>query len=77
MSDLFSPIELGPYVLPNRIVMAPMTRCRADADTVVNTITEKFRKNNTSTLLTIDHNGDGVLTLQESRFLPTISPWQI
>lgn len=27
--DLFSPIEVGPYTLPNRIVMAPMTRNRA------------------------------------------------
>ncbi|MDD1673934.1 MAG: hypothetical protein LUP99_05955 [Methanomicrobiales archaeon] len=27
--DLFSPYQLGPLVLPNRIVMAPMTRCRA------------------------------------------------
>jgi N-ethylmaleimide reductase len=27
--DLFSPINIGPYTLPNRIIMAPMTRCRA------------------------------------------------
>lgn len=27
--DLFTPIEVGPYTLPNRIVMAPMTRNRA------------------------------------------------
>ncbi|MGH8547506.1 MAG: hypothetical protein ACRERU_02670 [Methylococcales bacterium] len=27
--DLFSPIKLGPYDLPNRIVMAPLTRSRA------------------------------------------------
>lgn len=27
--DLFTPIEVGPYILPNRIVMAPMTRNRA------------------------------------------------
>ncbi|MBD2595098.1 alkene reductase [Nostoc spongiaeforme FACHB-130] len=27
--DLFSPIQLGDYTLPNRIVMAPMTRNRA------------------------------------------------
>jgi N-ethylmaleimide reductase len=29
MSNLFSPIRLGPYDLPNRVVMAPMTRNRA------------------------------------------------
>jgi N-ethylmaleimide reductase len=28
-ADLFSPIQIGPYTLPNRIVMAPMTRNRA------------------------------------------------
>jgi len=31
MSDLFSPFRLGPLALPNRIVMAPMTRNRAGA----------------------------------------------
>ncbi|NJA05556.1 alkene reductase [Methylomonas sp. LWB] len=29
---LFSPLALGELALPNRIVMAPLTRCRADAD---------------------------------------------
>jgi N-ethylmaleimide reductase len=29
MPDLFSPVRVGPYELPNRIVMAPMTRNRA------------------------------------------------
>jgi N-ethylmaleimide reductase len=28
---LFSPLTLGALTLPNRIVMAPLTRCRADA----------------------------------------------
>lgn len=32
--DLFTPVELGPYHLPNRIVMAPMTRNRAGAGNV-------------------------------------------
>ena len=31
---LFSPYTLGGLTLPNRIAMAPMTRCRADADAV-------------------------------------------
>ncbi|WP_026734514.1 alkene reductase [Fischerella sp. PCC 9605] len=29
IANLFSPVKLGPYTLPNRIVMAPMTRLRA------------------------------------------------
>ncbi|HEY9051302.1 MAG TPA: alkene reductase [Gammaproteobacteria bacterium] len=28
--DLFTPIQIGPYTLRNRIIMAPMTRNRAD-----------------------------------------------
>ena len=34
MSDVFAPFSLGPHELSNRIVMAPMTRNRADADGV-------------------------------------------
>jgi len=34
MSNLFSPITVGSLTLPNRILMAPLTRCRADADHV-------------------------------------------
>ena len=30
MSTLFSPVKIGRQVLKNRLVMAPMTRCRAD-----------------------------------------------
>ncbi len=32
--DLFSPYKLGPLQLPNRLVMAPMTRNRAGAGEV-------------------------------------------
>lgn len=32
MSNLFDPIQVGPYRLRNRIVMAPMTRSRAQPD---------------------------------------------
>ena len=31
---LFTPVTLGTLSLPNRILMAPLTRCRADADHV-------------------------------------------
>ncbi|TDU66214.1 N-ethylmaleimide reductase [Prosthecobacter fusiformis] len=34
MSSLFTPLTLGGIELPNRIFMAPLTRCRADADHV-------------------------------------------
>lgn len=31
MTSLFDPLQVGKLHLPNRIVMAPLTRCRADA----------------------------------------------
>ncbi|OPY26093.1 MAG: N-ethylmaleimide reductase [Methanocella sp. PtaU1.Bin125] len=34
VQDLFSPYRMGRLVLPNRIVMAPMTRCRAEEGNV-------------------------------------------
>jgi N-ethylmaleimide reductase len=34
MIDLFTPLALGPLSLPNRVLMAPLTRCRAEADHV-------------------------------------------
>ena len=33
-TTLFTPMTLGSMTLPNRIVMAPLTRCRADVDHV-------------------------------------------
>lgn len=30
--SLFTPLQVGSLALPNRIVMAPLTRCRADAE---------------------------------------------
>jgi N-ethylmaleimide reductase len=38
MTDLFTPLQLGPYTLPNRIFLAPLTRCRADAGHVPNAL---------------------------------------
>lgn len=34
MNALFKPLQIGALSLPNRIFMAPLTRCRADADHV-------------------------------------------
>ncbi|KEF42255.1 MAG: N-ethylmaleimide reductase [Cyanobium sp. CACIAM 14] len=34
MTDLFTPLTLGPLELPNRILMAPLTRCRAEPEHV-------------------------------------------
>lgn len=34
MPTLFDPLQLGDITLPNRIIMSPLTRCRADAGRV-------------------------------------------
>ena len=34
MTTIFDPIKLGDLELPNRIIMAPLTRCRAEEDRV-------------------------------------------
>ena len=41
-TDLFSPVQLGPYTLPNRIVMAPMTRNRAGEGNVPTAMNAKY-----------------------------------
>jgi N-ethylmaleimide reductase len=39
---LFSPIQLGPLALPNRIFMAPLTRCRASEGHVPNDLNAEY-----------------------------------
>ncbi len=42
MNPLFDPIQVGALNLPNRIVMAPLTRCRASAGRVPNALMAKY-----------------------------------
>ncbi|MBD3881460.1 alkene reductase [Phormidium tenue FACHB-886] len=42
MTSLFSPIQLGRYELPNRLVMAPLTRNRAAAGNIPQEINVKY-----------------------------------
>lgn len=42
MSFLFEPLRLGEITLPNRIVMAPLTRCRASAGRVANDLMAEY-----------------------------------
>lgn len=42
MTTLFSPIQFGAINAPNRIFMAPLTRCRADADHVPTTLMAEY-----------------------------------
>ncbi len=42
MTTLLSPIQLGPLALPNRIFMAPLTRCRASEGHVPNDLNVEY-----------------------------------
>jgi 2,4-dienoyl-CoA reductase-like NADH-dependent reductase (Old Yellow Enzyme family) len=42
MTTLFDPIRIGDLELPNRILMAPLTRCRADEGRVPNALMAEY-----------------------------------
>ena len=42
MNPLLQPLQVGDLNLPNRIVMAPLTRCRADAGRVPNALMARY-----------------------------------
>jgi len=42
MPKLHDPLRLGALTLPNRIIMAPLTRCRADAGRVPNALMAEY-----------------------------------
>jgi N-ethylmaleimide reductase len=42
MTTLFDPLELGALTVPNRIFMAPLTRCRADAGHLPNALMAQY-----------------------------------
>ena len=42
MTDLFSPLQFGASTVPNRIFMAPLTRCRAGADHLPNALMAEY-----------------------------------
>lgn len=41
-TDLFSPVEIGPYALTSRIVMAPLTRARSPESTATSMMQEYY-----------------------------------
>ena len=38
MPTLFAPVRIGAWDLPNRIIMAPLTRARAGAERIPNAL---------------------------------------
>ncbi len=41
-SPLFQPLQLGSLEIPNRIIMAPLTRCRASEGRIPNALMGKY-----------------------------------
>ncbi|KAF1710145.1 alkene reductase [Pseudoxanthomonas sacheonensis] len=68
MSKLFDPIRLGPYTLRNRLVMAPMTRSRAESDGTPGTLAADYYAQRASVGLIVTEgtqpsdDGQGYLT---------------
>lgn len=52
-ADLFTPLTLGPLALPSRVVMAPMTRCRADAQGAPTALTARYYAQRASAALIV------------------------
>jgi len=42
MTPLFTPLKLGALTVPNRIFMAPLTRCRSDAEHIPNALMTEY-----------------------------------
>jgi len=42
LKTLFDPVQLGAFALPNRIIMAPLTRCRASEGRVPNAVMAEY-----------------------------------
>ncbi len=52
-SNLFTPVNLGSLKLPHRIVMAPLTRCRADAHNAPHALNAKYYAQRASAALIV------------------------
>ena len=70
MPDLFSPFDLGPITLPNRILMAPMTRNRAGADGVPTDMMAHYYAQRADAGLIITEATDISLTSRDSTNRP-------
>lgn len=64
MSDLFTPLRLGRIEMPNRVVMAPMTRSRAEADDMPTALMAEYYRQRASAGLIVSEgigpSADGI-----------------
>lgn len=42
MTDLFTPLQVGSYTVPNRVILAPLTRCRAGPGNVPQALNAEY-----------------------------------
>jgi N-ethylmaleimide reductase len=80
--DLFTPIDLGPLKLPNRVVMAPLTRSRAGAGNVPTALNALYYAQRASAGLIISEatqiapGGQGYISTPGIHSDAQISGWQ-
>jgi N-ethylmaleimide reductase len=80
--DLFTPVRLGPYDLPNRIVMAPMTRSRAGAGNVPQAMNATYYAQRASAGLIIteaaqvSRQGEGYIATPGIHSLEQVAGWK-
>lgn len=72
-SDLFDPVQLGPYQLANRIVMAPLTRSRADDEGVPGALQATYYTQRASAGLIISEATN--ITAQGKGYIKTPGIW--
>ncbi len=66
MDKIFEPLQLGPLLLPNRIVMAPMTRGRAGHDGIPNDMMMEYYSLRASA---------GLIITEATNISPTAKGW--
>ena len=76
--SLFSPVPLGDFLLRNRVVMAPMTRARADAQGVPSPLaTEYYGSRADAGLILTEGTGPSLAGMGYARTPGIYSPAQI
>ncbi|MDJ0800532.1 MAG: alkene reductase [Calothrix sp. MO_167.B12] len=80
-TNLFSPIQLGRYTLPNRIVMAPMTRLRAVGSIPTDVMAEYYSQRASAGLIVtectmISPMSNGYINCPGIYLLKQIAAWQ-
>lgn len=82
MSQLFTPIHVGHHILPNRLVMAPMTRSRADVAGVPGDLAAEYYAQRASVGLIVTEgtqpsdDGQGYLTTPGIYADAHVAGWQ-